>query len=64
MGVDPSGPPSMVLLGHGRAKHGQHVIAQHGLERPLVALHRGLGQGIEARELAVPRVSVLLSTPS
>jgi len=55
---------SMILLGYGGAKHGQQVIAQHRLERPFIPQHHGLGQGIEARELAVPRVSILLGSPS
>jgi hypothetical protein len=39
----------MILLGYGRPKDGQYLIAHYGLERPTVPLHRGLRQGIETR---------------
>jgi hypothetical protein len=53
----------MILLGHGHTKHGQHVLAQHRLEPPLIVLHRGLRQGIETRQLAVVCVGVPLGIP-
>ena len=47
-------PPGMILLGHGRAKHGREALTGRESEGARVVLHHLLGQSHHRLEQAIP----------